>query len=155
MSLKPRILVVDDEPEVQNLLSDLLAETGAEPCLTSSMLEAGRMMNRQKFDGVFLSGKMPSGSANRLTRNIRRSRSNASCPIVMLTTNSSPAFLEESFRAGINFFCREAHRSAPHPQSVGGHRSIVAGRTPRLPTRSSSIPGDVQERRLENQRTMP
>ena len=53
MSLKPRIFVVDDEPEVQNLLSDLLAETGAEPYLTSSMLEAGRMMNRQKFAAFF------------------------------------------------------------------------------------------------------
>ncbi len=104
MSLQPRILVVDDEPEVQNLLSDLLTETGAEPCLTSSTLEAGRMINRQKFDGVFLSGKMSAGSANRLTANIRRSRSNSSCPIVMLTADSSPSVLEESFRAGINFF---------------------------------------------------
>ena len=155
MSLKPRILVVDDEPEVQNLLSDLLAETGAGPCLTSSTLEAGRMMNRQNFDGVFLSGKMPSGSANRLTRNIRRSRSNASCPIVMLTTNSSPAFLEESFRAGINVFV-EKPIDLPRIRSLWGAIGVfVAGQTPRLPTRSSSILGDVQERRLENQRTVP
>ena len=125
MSLKPRILVVDDEPEVQNLLSDLLAETGAEPYLTSSMLEAGRMMNRQKFDGVFLSGKMPSGSANRLTRNIRRSRSNASCPIVMLTTNSSPAFLEESFRAGINFFV-EKPIDLPRIRSLWGAIGVLS-----------------------------
>lgn len=124
MSLKPRILVVDDEPEVQNLLSDLLAETGAEPCLTSSTLEAGRMINRQKFDGVFLSGKMPSGSANRLTRNIRRSRSNASCPIVMLTSNSSPAFLEESFRAGINFFI-EKPIDLPHIRSLWGAIEVL------------------------------
>lgn len=124
MSLKPRILIVDDEPEVQNLLSDLLAETGAESYLTSSMLEAGRMINRQKFDGVFLSGKMPSGNANRLTSNIRRSRSNSSCPIVMLTTNSSPSFLEESFRAGINFFV-EKPIDLPRIRSLWGAIGVL------------------------------
>ncbi len=124
MSLKPRILVVDDEPEVQILLSDLLAETGAESYLTSSTLEAGRMINRQKFDGVFLSGEMPSGSANRLTSNIRRSRSNSSCPIVMLTTDSSPAFLEESFRAGINFFV-EKPIDMPRIRSLWGAIGVL------------------------------
>ena len=54
MAFRPRILVVDDERQMLQLLKELLTQMGAEPCCVDSSREAAEWINREKFDGIFL-----------------------------------------------------------------------------------------------------
>ena len=85
MAVKTKILVVDDEPQMLQLLSEIMAQMGAEPHCVESGPQAAERINREKFDGVFLDWKMPVINGLDLAKCIRQSKSNARCPIVMLT----------------------------------------------------------------------
>ena len=104
VTFKPRLLVVDDDPLVLQLLGDVLAQLKTEPQCIQSSLEAVKLVNARKFDGVFLDWMMPEMDGLELAREIRWSKSNSLCPIVMLTGNPEPDAVRQCFRAGINFF---------------------------------------------------
>lgn len=105
--IKPKILVVEDDPEMLRLLGEVLTRFGVEPrCLTSSQ-QAAQLINREKFDAVILDWLMPGLNGLELAERIRWSRSNSRCPIVMITGIGKPQALKESFRAGINYFLQK------------------------------------------------
>lgn len=107
MGFKPKILVVDDEPLMLDLLAEALTQVGAEfRCVLSSQQAAG-ITDTEKFDGVFLDWMMPELDGLELARKIRWSKSNSLCPIVMVTGNTEPGAMGECFRAGINFFLQK------------------------------------------------
>ncbi len=107
MEFKPRILVVDDNQGLLRLLGELLQEMGAEPCLLTNSVHAAELANRDKFDGAIVDWKMPEMDGLELTRSIRSSRSNKRIPVVMLTGQLTAGALQESFKAGVNFFLQK------------------------------------------------
>lgn len=107
MAVKTKILVVDDEPQMLQLLSEIMTQMGAEPHCVESGPQAAERVNREKFDGVFLDWKMPVINGIDLTKCIRQSKSNARCPIVMLTGINNLTAMQESFKAGVNFFLQK------------------------------------------------
>ncbi|MGH9862087.1 MAG: response regulator [Candidatus Acidiferrales bacterium] len=107
MEFKPRILVVDDNQGLLRLLGELLEEMGAEPCLLTNSVHAAELANRDKFDGAIVDWKMPEMDGLELTRSIRGSRSNKRIPVVMLTGELTAGALQESFKAGVNFFLQK------------------------------------------------
>lgn len=107
MAFKPKILVVEDDTAMLRLLGEVLGDMGAEPHLLANSAHAAELVEREKFDGIFLDWRMPEVDGLELARRIRRSRSNARVPLVMLTGVSSAAALKESFKAGINFFLQK------------------------------------------------
>lgn len=107
MEFKPRILVVDDDTAVVRLLGELLKEMGAEVSLFSSSSQAAEVVNRDKFDGAIVDWHMPDIDGLELTRRIRESKSNRRIPVVMLTGDVSAVALEQSFKAGVNFFLQK------------------------------------------------
>lgn len=107
MSFRPKILVVDDEPMMLDLLSEALAHVGAVPRCLQSSREAAEIINQEKFDGVFLDWLMPELDGLELARQVRWSKSNSLCPMVMVTGNTDPGAMSQCFRAGINFFLQK------------------------------------------------
>jgi CheY-like chemotaxis protein len=104
MAFKPKILVVEDDQAMLHLLGEVLGQMGAEPRLVASSPHAAELIEREKFDGVFLDLVMPELDGLELARRIRRSKSNATVPLVVISASPEPSAMQDSFQAGINFF---------------------------------------------------
>lgn len=107
MPFRPRVLVVDDDPQMLNLVGEVLAGMGAEPRCVQSSRQAAELINREKFDGVFLDWFMPELDGLQLAERIRWSKTNSTCPMIMLTANQEPDAMRQCFRVGINFFLQK------------------------------------------------
>jgi CheY-like chemotaxis protein len=106
VAFKPKILVVEDDTAVLNLIGMVLGKMGAEPMLVANPVQAAELIEREKFDGVFLDLVMPEMDGLELAQRIRRSKSNQRVPVVVLT-GAGTAVMKESFSAGANFFLQK------------------------------------------------
>jgi CheY-like chemotaxis protein len=104
MAFKPKILVVEDDQPMLHLFGEVLTKMGAEPRLVSSSTHALELIEREKFDGIFLDLVMPEMDGLELARRIRGSKSNATVALVMITASPEPHAMRDSFQAGVNFF---------------------------------------------------
>ena len=107
MIVKTKILVVDDDMQMLGFVGAALGKMGAEPHLVQSSQQALEVVNKTKFDGIFLDWRMRELDGLELARRVRSSRSNSRCPIVMLTGVTDPSALKECFRAGVTFFLQK------------------------------------------------
>jgi CheY-like chemotaxis protein len=99
-----KLMIVDDEPEVLKVLKNLLESLGYEVLALADSREAAQRVERQKLDGIFVDAHMPHMDGPELVRHIRKSTSNSSVPIVMLTGYDDVETMRAGFRAGITFF---------------------------------------------------
>jgi CheY-like chemotaxis protein len=99
--------VVEDDTALLALVGRVLGQMGAEPTLVANPLQAAELVEREKFDGVFLDLQMPEMDGLELARRIRQSRSNHRVPIVILTGTDRSEVMQDSFRAGANFFLQK------------------------------------------------
>ncbi|MCI0402550.1 MAG: response regulator [Acidobacteria bacterium] len=99
-------MVVDDDAASLTLIGRVLGQMGAEPALVGNPVQAAELVERQKFDGVFLDLLMPEMDGLELAQRIRRSKSNQRVPIVLLT-GADPSVMKSSFDAGVNFFLQK------------------------------------------------
>ncbi|MBV9956764.1 MAG: response regulator, partial [Acidobacteria bacterium] len=79
----PKILVVDDEAVVRELLRDLLADEGFEVDIASEGMEALALFDSKSFDAVFTDIGMPGMSGWELARAIRAR--NDDIPMAVIT----------------------------------------------------------------------
>jgi signal transduction histidine kinase/CheY-like chemotaxis protein len=82
-SNSPRILVVDDEQHVRELLADVLESEGYEVTLAQNGIEALRLFGQQNFEAVFTDVGMPGMSGWELARAIREQDSKI--PLAVIT----------------------------------------------------------------------
>ena len=104
MEPRPKILVVDDDPQVLCLLGEVLTQLHAEPRCVESSPQAAELIKREKFDGIILDWLMPGMSGSELAQRIRWSKSNSQCPIVMITGTADSSTIKKCFGLGVNFF---------------------------------------------------
>jgi len=102
--LNRRVLVVDDSPEICELLQSVLYSAGMDALgLTSSQQAAGHLI-REKFDAIFLDIRMPPPDGIELAGRARASGFNQKTPIVMISGDADPTLQARAFQAGANFF---------------------------------------------------
>jgi DNA-binding response OmpR family regulator len=104
MSGKTRILVVDDEPALCELIETVLTSAGMEVQAIAESAKAADVLEKEKFDAVFLDVRMPSPSGIELAQRMRASGFNQRTPVVMITGDADPSLLKRGFEAGANFF---------------------------------------------------
>lgn len=102
--MKHRVLVVDDAPEVCELVEAVLTSAGMEVLVTTDSQQAAGHLAREKFDAVFLDVRMPEPDGIELARRARASGFNQKTPIVMITGDVDPKMQGRAFQAGANFF---------------------------------------------------
>ncbi|MGH9574215.1 MAG: response regulator, partial [Candidatus Acidiferrales bacterium] len=68
-----RILVVDDDPTVCELVQEVLNSAGMESCALTNSKRAATHLAQEKFGAVFLDVRMPPPDGIELTRQIRAS----------------------------------------------------------------------------------
>ena len=104
MAFKPRILVVDKDPETLKLLETTIKTMGGEPFCHASGRAALTVANKQKFDGAFIDWDSAELGGEQVIKMIRRSKSNSTIPIAILTTTQNAKAIATGFRAGATFF---------------------------------------------------
>lgn len=98
-----RVLVVDDAPEICELIQAVLSSAGMDVLATPSSQQAASHLMREKFDAIFLDVKMPAPDGIDLAGRARASGFNQKTPIVMITGDADPAVQQRAFKAGANF----------------------------------------------------
>ena len=150
----PRILIVDDEPDLVRLLDYNLKQAGYETITTSTGETALALARARKPDLVLLDIMLPDISGTEVCRQLRRDASLKSVPILMLTAKSEEVDRVVGFELGADdyvtkpFSVRELvlrvkavlRRGGPNDEptegnteigpvkiDVGAHRAFVEG----------------------------
>lgn len=93
-----RILVVDDEPDLREVLCDEFALAGANVSTAENGRKALEMLEQMSFDAVVSDIRMPGGNGVELLENIRKK--NPAKPTVILMTGYADLSLEEALHKG-------------------------------------------------------
>ncbi len=99
-----RLMVVDDEIPVLQVMRDLLEPLGNDVTTFSNSAEAAERLEAQRFDCILLDANMPAPDGFELTRRARASGVNNRTPIVMLTGMSDVETMQRAFSAGATGF---------------------------------------------------
>lgn len=99
-----KVMVVDDEPEVLQLIKVMIQPLRCDVLAISDSGEAARRLEAKKFDGVLLDVLMPHLDGIELARLIRKSALNRGVPIVMLTGLDDVNTTCRGFSAGATCF---------------------------------------------------
>lgn len=83
MTSIPRILVVDDDPEIRKLLARYVESQGFRVLLASNCRELHEQLSAHHIDLIVLDVMLPDGSGLDACRDLRAARSNV--PIILLT----------------------------------------------------------------------
>ena len=106
---QPKILVVDDEEAVRELLRDLLEAEGCRVYLAPGGREALNLFAAQQFDGVFTDVGMPGMSGWELSQAIRQT--NETIPIAVITGWGEAVGSDEQRRARVNWVVTKPFRA--------------------------------------------
>ena len=104
MSAPTRILVVDDNAAMCQLIQDVLTSAQMDAHGMTDSAQAAERLKHEKFDAVFLDMRMPPPDGIELAKQIRSSGLNQSTPIVVITGEGDHDLMERAFRAGATFF---------------------------------------------------
>lgn len=140
MSMK--LLVVDDEQPVLNVLRTLLENLGAEVVGFTAPRAAAEQLEKVQFDGILLDVRMEDMDGIELTRRVRASARNKTVPVVILTGMDDVNTMREGFKAGATCFLgkpitRERIQSLMN--SMRGSMLAEKRRHTRLPLRSRVV----------------
>ena len=94
----PRILVVDDDPDICRNLSDILTDLGYQVDYAHDGLSALELVRQRPYDVALLDLKMPGMDGLTLYREIKKQR--AGTVSLLVTAYASPATAEEALSAG-------------------------------------------------------
>jgi signal transduction histidine kinase/ActR/RegA family two-component response regulator len=106
---QPKILVVDDEESVRELLRDLLESEGCRVCVAPDAREALNLFAAQQFDGIFTDVGMPGMSGWELAHAIRQN--NETVPIAVITGWGQAVGSDEQREARVDWVVTKPFRA--------------------------------------------
>jgi DNA-binding response OmpR family regulator len=102
--MRRRILVVDDDPALCELIQEILNSIEMESLTLTDSSQAEAHIAREKFSALFFDVRMPPPDGLELTRMVRASSLNRTTPIAIITGEEDRTVLGRAFGAGANFF---------------------------------------------------
>jgi CheY-like chemotaxis protein len=102
-----KLLVVEDDIASLELMVEVFTSLKAEVRPISDSEEAVGIVNKEKFDGIFLDLEMPNLNGFDLARLVRKSSWNKSTPIVIVTGREERQTMQEAFAIGATFFLQK------------------------------------------------
>ena len=94
-----RILIVDDEIVVADLLAEAVKSQGHEATVVNDAQEGLRLLRAQGADAVFLDVYMPEMSGIDFLRMLRRTH--PTLPVILITGQARPEDIEAARRLGV------------------------------------------------------
>ena len=105
--MKMKILIVDDDPVIQELIKTMLVKDGYKNIqATDSGEEALKMLQESPPDLMILDIQLPSIKGYEVSQKMRAKKMTAQIPILMMTGGviDKDKALEKSFKAGVTDF---------------------------------------------------
>src|ERR1035437_7875841 len=102
-----KLLVVEDDLASLELMAEVFMSLKAEGRPVSDSEKAAGMVNKERFDGIFLDLEMPNLNGFDLARLIRKSSWNKSTPIVIVTGREERDTMQQTFSLGATFFLQK------------------------------------------------
>lgn len=121
--MKPRILLVDNEPGIQFGFSKYLSRVGFELQTASTLAEAREKMQDSRFDAVLLDMKLPDGNGLEWIKEIRPNSPDVA--IVLITGHGDIPLAVEAMRSGADHFLTKPVNMAE--LEVFLHKSLELG----------------------------
>jgi two-component system OmpR family response regulator len=98
MSERPKVLVIDDEPGVRELISEALSLSEINAVQAADGLEALSFLRRERFDLLILDINMPKLDGLALLEKLRSE--GMSVPVLMLSARADKADINQGLRTG-------------------------------------------------------
>src|SRR5690242_11439188 len=95
---QPKVLVVDDEPDLLELLEMTLSRMGLDTSRAETVEEAQRMLDREGFDLCLTDWNLPDGEGLRVVEHITQKALDV--PVAVITAFGSPANAVAALKAG-------------------------------------------------------
>ena len=105
MDTKQRVLAVDDEAGIRDLVTDVLTLSGFEVTTASDGLQALDFIRKNKFDLYLLDVNLPKIDGFTLLEKIRERDTNI--PVIMLTARTEKDDVNHGLRAGADDYVRK------------------------------------------------
>ena len=103
--MRHRVLIVDDDESMRLLLAGLVSgELDAEVQLAGTCEQALRLAENQAFDAILLDLQMPGVGGFGVLYGVRRSKTNARTPVIMVSIVSETAAVNRCLAAGANAY---------------------------------------------------
>jgi two-component system, OmpR family, phosphate regulon response regulator PhoB len=96
----PKILIVEDEPAIAEMIAVNLRFSGMEPYLASDTQSARRLIERAPPDLILLDWMLPGQSGIEFARQLRSNESSKRLPIIVLTARSEETDRLHGFDSG-------------------------------------------------------
>ncbi|TNE92925.1 MAG: sigma-54-dependent Fis family transcriptional regulator [Gammaproteobacteria bacterium] len=96
--LKKRVLVVDDEPDIRELLSITLEQMGLEVVTAAKLSKARKLLESESFDLCLTDMKMPDGNGLELVETVQAMHQQM--PIAMITAYGNMEIAIEALKKG-------------------------------------------------------
>jgi two-component system phosphate regulon response regulator PhoB len=94
------VLIVDDDPDIRDVVAAMLEAVGLEVIPASSAEDALVQIRREGFDLLVLDWNLPKMSGLDLCRAIRKDQVLAPLPVLFLTANASSQDMVDAFASG-------------------------------------------------------
>jgi CheY-like chemotaxis protein len=102
-----KLLIVEDDIASLELMTEVFTSLEAEVRPVSDSQNAAGLVNRERFDGIFLDLEMPNLHGFDLARLIRKSSWNKSTPIVIVTGREQRDTMQQAFKIGATFYLQK------------------------------------------------
>jgi CheY-like chemotaxis protein len=102
-SIQKRALVVEDEPEMSELLQEVVNSLDIVAVVLDASSRVNCSFQDEKFDVVLIALNGPSDAGIELVRKIRRSELNRKTPIILISDDQRLSTLSRAFEVGVSF----------------------------------------------------
>jgi CheY-like chemotaxis protein len=100
----PKILVVDDDPTIRRLVTDVLEVEGYQVEAVADGYSALQAISEQRPDCVILDVMMPGLDGHEVLQRIRAAEQGPELPVVMLTAAADDAQQWQAWTEGVDYF---------------------------------------------------
>jgi len=101
--MKPKVLIVDDDPDIVTILRDRLESQGYETCLASDGLQGLERIERDQPDLILLDLEMPRLSGLELLKRLSQARPSgrdSDAPVIVMTAHGTITKAVEAMKEG-------------------------------------------------------
>jgi DNA-binding response OmpR family regulator len=136
MSGRHKVLVVDDDADLQRALAVRLRAAGFDPAFASDAVTALAVANRERPDAIVLDLGLPGGDGFVVLRRIRDSAQTGDVPVIVVSARDPAGNRDRALEAGARaYFAKPADDEAliaEIERAVAGHASAGAAGSGRV-----------------------
>ena len=107
-----KILIVDDEPEVVEILKFRISNWGYEPLSASNGPDGIKIAESEQPDAILLDVMMPGMNGFEVLSKLRKNEKTKHIPVIMITVAAARADVERGLKQGAAFYLTKPYEAA-------------------------------------------